>query len=147
MAAVTICSDFRAPQNSLTLFPLFPYLFAMKWWDQMPWSSFFWMLSFKPTFSLSSFTFTKRLFSSSSLSAVRFLLWSRVYQLHVHICSLFEIFLLHRSPGSTALEFLVLCHRFSLVIYFTHSSEYMSIPFHPPLPLLVSVSLFSCWYL
>ena len=27
----------------------------------------FWMLSFKPTFSLSSFTFIKRLFSSSSL--------------------------------------------------------------------------------
>ena len=31
----------------------------------------FWMLSFKPVFSLSSFTFIKRLFSSSSLSAVR----------------------------------------------------------------------------
>ena len=31
----------------------------------------FWMLSFKPTFSLSSFTFTKRLFISSSLSAIR----------------------------------------------------------------------------
>ena len=33
----------------------------------------FWMLNFKPTFSLSSFTFTftKRLFSSSSLSAIR----------------------------------------------------------------------------
>ena len=31
----------------------------------------FWMLSFKPTFSLSSFTFIKRLFSSSSLSAKR----------------------------------------------------------------------------
>ena len=30
----------------------------------------FWMLSFKPTFSLSSFTFVKRLFSSS-LSAIR----------------------------------------------------------------------------
>ena len=29
----------------------------------------FWMSSFKPTFSLSSFTFIKRLFSSSSLSA------------------------------------------------------------------------------
>src|SRR5574337_591813 len=29
------------------------------------------MLSFKPTFSLSTFTFTKRLFSSSSLSAIR----------------------------------------------------------------------------
>ena len=31
----------------------------------------FWMLSFKPTFSLSSFTFVRRLFSSSSLSARR----------------------------------------------------------------------------
>ena len=30
----------------------------------------FWMLSFKPTFSLSSFTFIKRLFNSSSLSAI-----------------------------------------------------------------------------
>ena len=30
----------------------------------------FWMLRFKPTFSLSSFTFIKRLFSSSSLSAI-----------------------------------------------------------------------------
>ena len=31
----------------------------------------FWMLSFKPTFSLSSFTLIKRLFSSSLLSAIR----------------------------------------------------------------------------
>ena len=31
----------------------------------------FWMLSFKPLFSLSSFTFIKRLFSSSSLSGIR----------------------------------------------------------------------------
>ena len=31
----------------------------------------FWTLSFKPTFSLSSFTFIKRLFISSSLSSVR----------------------------------------------------------------------------
>ena len=33
----------------------------------------FWMLSFKPTFSLSSFTFIRRLFSSSLLSAIRVL--------------------------------------------------------------------------
>ena len=40
----------------------------MKWWDQMPWS---WFLNvFKPTFSLSSFTFIKRFFSSS-LSAIK----------------------------------------------------------------------------
>ena len=31
----------------------------------------FWILSFKPTFPLSTFTFIKRLFSSSSLSAIR----------------------------------------------------------------------------
>ena len=30
----------------------------------------FWVLSFKPTFSLSSFTFIKRFFSTSSLSAI-----------------------------------------------------------------------------
>ena len=41
MAAVTICSDFGAQENkSLPLFPLFPHLFPMKWWDQMPWSLF-----------------------------------------------------------------------------------------------------------
>ena len=31
----------------------------------------FWILSFKPAFSLSSFTFIKRFFSSSSLSAIK----------------------------------------------------------------------------
>ena len=25
-------------KSSLSLFPLFPHLFAMKWWDRMPWS-------------------------------------------------------------------------------------------------------------
>ena len=34
----------------------------------------FWMLTLKPTFSLSSFTFIKRLFSSSSLSVIRVVL-------------------------------------------------------------------------
>ena len=36
MAAISICSDFGAQKNSLTLFPLFPHLFPMKWWDRMP---------------------------------------------------------------------------------------------------------------
>ena len=40
-AAAAICSDFGAQENSLPLFPLFPHLFAMKWWDKMPWSLFF----------------------------------------------------------------------------------------------------------
>ena len=48
MVAVTICSDFGAQENkSLSLFLLFPHLFAMKWWDQMLWSYFFecWVLN------------------------------------------------------------------------------------------------------
>ena len=56
---------------SVSIFPIFFPIFIMKWWDQMPWSLFFecWVLS--QYFSLSSFTFIKRLFSSSSLSATR----------------------------------------------------------------------------
>ena len=68
MAAVTICSDFGAPQNKVC--HCFHCLFAMKWWDQMPWSSFFesWVYA---RFSFFSFTFIKKLFSFSSLSATR----------------------------------------------------------------------------
>ena len=59
MAAVTICSDFGAQENCLSLFPLFPHLFAMKWWDRMPWSYFLecWVLS--QIFSLFSFIFIR----------------------------------------------------------------------------------------
>ena len=45
-------------------------------WTELNWMGLdamiliFWILSFKPAFSLSSFTFIKRLFSSSSLSAI-----------------------------------------------------------------------------
>ena len=48
MAAITICTDLGAPPKwSLSLFPLFPHLFAMKWRDRMPRSLFFecWVLS------------------------------------------------------------------------------------------------------
>ena len=67
MAAVTIYSDSEAQENKIChCFHFFP-IFAMM--DAMILA--FWMLSFKPAFSLSSFTFIKRLFSSSSLSAIR----------------------------------------------------------------------------
>ena len=56
-------------KKSLTV-SIFSPLFAVKWQDQMPWS-IFWMLSLKPAFSLSSFTFIKRLFSFSLLSTMR----------------------------------------------------------------------------
>ena len=58
------------PKKSLTLFLLSPHLsHEVRGPDAM--ILVFWMLSSKPTFSLSSFTFIKRLFSSSSLSAIR----------------------------------------------------------------------------
>ena len=71
MAAITICSDFGASKNKIWhCFHCFPIYF--------PWSDGtrchdlrFWMLSFQPTFSLSSFTFIKKLFSAYSLSAIR----------------------------------------------------------------------------
>ena len=113
MAAVTICSDFEARENSLC-FPCFPIYLpwsygtrdgnplqcfflenprdggaswaavygvtqSQTWLKQLRSSSMgpdamilvFWVLSCKTTFSLSSFTFIKRLFNSSSLSATR----------------------------------------------------------------------------
>ena len=71
MAAVTICSDFGAQEiKSCHCFHCFPIYYP---WNDGPDDMIFvfWMLSFKPAFSLSSFTFIKRLFSSSSLSAIR----------------------------------------------------------------------------
>ena len=71
MAAVTICSDLEAHKNkvfhSFDCFPIYlPWSDGTRYHDLR-----FWMLSFKPTFSLSSFTFIKRLFHSSLLSAIR----------------------------------------------------------------------------
>ena len=71
MAAITICSDFGALKYKVShYFHCFPIY--------LPWSDgtkchdlSFLNLSFKPTFSLSTFTFIKRLFSSSLLSAIR----------------------------------------------------------------------------
>ena len=49
----------------------------------------FWMLSFKPTFSLSCFTFIKRLFSSSLISTIRVVssayLWLLIFLLAILI--------------------------------------------------------------
>ena len=71
MAAVTICSDFGAQVNKVPhYFHCFPSIcHEVVGPDAMIFV--LWMLSFKPTFSLSSFTFIKMLFSSSSLSAIR----------------------------------------------------------------------------
>ena len=70
MVAVTICSDFGAPKNKVShCFHCFPiYFHEVMGPDAM---IIFWILSFKPALSLSSFNYIKRLFSSSLLSTIR----------------------------------------------------------------------------
>ena len=70
MAAVTISSDFGGPQNKVShCFHCFPsFCHEVMRPDAM--ILVFWMLSFKPSFSLSSINFIERLFSSSSLSSI-----------------------------------------------------------------------------
>ena len=62
---------FGAPKYKVShCFHCFPVY--LPWRDRTPCHDLrFWMLSFKPAFSLSPFTFIKRLFSSSLLSAIR----------------------------------------------------------------------------
>ena len=71
MGAVTFCSDFGAQENKIChCFHFFqPICQKVMVPDAMILD--FWMLSFRSAFSLSSFTFIKKLFSLSSLSAIR----------------------------------------------------------------------------
>ena len=67
MAAVTICSDYGATKNKVWhCFHCFLLYLPRSDWTRGHDLSL--LKSFKPTFSLSSFTFIKRFFSSSSLS-------------------------------------------------------------------------------
>ena len=60
-------------RKSVTVSIVFPSIcHELMWLDAMIF--FFWMLSFKPAFSLSSFTFIKRLLNSSLLSLIRVVL-------------------------------------------------------------------------
>ena len=70
-AVVTILSEFRAQENNICYcFQFFPSIcHEVMRLDAM--ILIFWILSFKPAFSLSSFAFIKMHFSSSSLSAIR----------------------------------------------------------------------------
>ena len=70
MAAVTVHIDFEVQENEIWhCFHIFPICHEVIELDAM--TLVLWMLSFKLAFSLSSFTFIKRLFSSPSLSAIK----------------------------------------------------------------------------
>ena len=67
--AVTICSDFGPQENKICHgFHFSPICHEVMGLDVM--ILVFWILSFKPTFSLSSFTLIKRLFTSSSAFSI-----------------------------------------------------------------------------
>ena len=73
MAVVNIHCDFGAQEDKIChCFHFFP--FCLSWNNGSGYHDLsFWMLSFKPNFSLLSFTLIKRLFSSSLFSAIRML--------------------------------------------------------------------------
>ena len=80
MIAVTICSDLGTQENKICHCLHFSP-FYLPWSDRTGCNDsifFSLMLSFKPAFSLSSFVLIKRLFSSSSLSAIRMVAYLRL---------------------------------------------------------------------
>ena len=110
MAAVTIRSDFRAQEEDICHCfqhsPPPPHL---------PWSDgtgchdlIFLILSFKPTFSLSSSTLIKKLFSSSPLSAIRVVSFAYLRLL------IFLLAILIPACNSSSLAFPIMCSAYKL---------------------------------
>ena len=84
----------------------------------------FWMLSFKSAFSLSSFTFIERIFSSSSLSVIRVV--SSVYMRLL----IFLLAILIPACASFSLAFCMMCSAF----YLNNQSD-STYPWHTPFPI------------
>ena len=116
MAAVTICSEFGAPQiKSLAVSIVFPSIcHEVMGPDAL--ILIFWMLSFKPTFSLPRFTFIKRLFSYSSLFAIR-MVSSAYLRLFIFLSAIL-------IPGcaSSSLAFCIMYSAYKLNKHLTHYS-------------------------
>ena len=118
MAAVTICSDFEVQKIKSVLFPLFLHLFCHEVMGLDAMISAFWMLSFKPAFSIDVYK----------------LIWARKssqdYLPYIFISFLFFFFVILRVPCfflrsiqclsvSTQWDYLTLClisvRKFSLL--------------------------------
>ena len=105
MAAVTIYSDFGVQDNKVShCFHCFPiYCHEVMGPDAM--ILVFWILSFKPAFSLFSFTLVKNLFSSTTLQPIFFLF--HLVLIPVFLSSsllwLLESIICHRNSHSTHL--------------------------------------------
>ena len=84
----------------------------------------FWMLSFKPTFSLYSFTFNKKLFTYSSLSTIRVM--SSAYLMLLIFLPAISI----PACASSNLVFCMMCSAFNL----NNQSDSIH-PWHAPFPI------------
>ena len=105
----------------------------MNWWDKNWWDAMilvFWILSFKPAFSLSSFTFIKRLFSYSLLSAIRV-----VSSAYLRLL-IFLLAILIPACDSSILAFCMMYSAYKL------NKQGDSIqPWHTPFPVWVQVQI------
>ena len=92
MTTVTICSNFGAPKNEVChCFHCSPI--CLRWSDGSGCLFLvFWMMSFKSGFSISSFTFIKRLFSSS-LFFECWVLSQLFHSIQIWIVSIFHYYL------------------------------------------------------
>ena len=106
----------------------------------------FWILNFKPVFPLSSFTFIKRLFSSSSFSAIRVRLLIFLLAILIPACvsssqafsRTYSAYKLKKygddiQPWRMPISILnqsVLCSKFSLIIYFVHNINSAGVAFY-----------------
>ena len=110
MAAVPICSDFRAQEGEIChYFYLFPfYLHEVMGLDIMILGLFVcWIFNFKPALSL-SFTLSKRLFSSSSISVIRVVLCTYLRLL------MFLLPILSPACNSSSPAFFMMCSAYRL---------------------------------
>ena len=119
MATITICSDFGAQKiKSDTVSSVSPTI-SHEVMGPEAMIFIFWMLSFKPTFSLSYFTCIKRLLGSSSLSAIRVVsfaylrslifLWQSWFQLVLLPAQRFSWCTLFRVAAAAAAKSLQSC--------------------------------------
>jgi len=99
----------------------------------------FWMLSFKSTFSLSSFTFIKRLFSSSSLSAIRV-----VSSAYLRLL-IFLLAILIPAYASTSPAFLMMCSVYKLYAGWQYTALTYSFSYLEP--VCCSMSSSNCCFL
>ena len=99
MAAVTACNDFGAQENKICHCFLFSPIY-LSWSDGTEYHDLSILnVEFKPAFSLSSFTFIKRLFNSSSLSPIR-VVWSAYLWLLIFLLAILIPACTSSSPAS-----------------------------------------------